>query len=115
MAKATFGAGCFWHPQHVFDPDRYIVEWNLQRFGECAVRDFLARGERAEDELDRVGASVGAAEALRFVDCQGKLTDLGFALQSLDLPRIGREFRNRAVRIGAQRFLHQFDGFFEGD
>ncbi|MCZ6511364.1 MAG: peptide-methionine (S)-S-oxide reductase, partial [Alphaproteobacteria bacterium] len=19
MAKATFGAGCFWHPQHVFD------------------------------------------------------------------------------------------------
>ena len=28
MAKATFGAGCFWHPQHVFDEvDGVTATW----------------------------------------------------------------------------------------
>src|SRR5271170_3917827 len=74
-----------------FELDRDAFERDAERGRVSAVSDFLARGERRQYELDRVGAAVRSAEAWRFVDGDGKLADFGFAAQPFHLTRVSRK------------------------
>src|SRR5229473_3252515 len=96
-----------------FDLHRNRLERNTQRLGIGSVGDFLARGECAQNEFDRIRAGVGAAERFRLIDGQAELADFRLAPQPFDLTGIGRKGGDRVVGIGAQVSLHRHDSVFE--
>src|SRR5580658_4896245 len=95
--------------ERCFKLDGDAIERDAERGRMNPVGDFLACSERCQDELDRVRPCVRSAEARRFINGQGKLSDFRFALQSLDLVRVGRNGCDRTGRVLAQMGLGRND------
>lgn len=58
-----------------FELDGDAIERDAERGGISPRGDFLACSERCQDELDRIRTRVRSAEARRFVDGHGELSD----------------------------------------
>src|ERR1700722_12168089 len=95
--------------ERCFKLDGDAIEWDAERGRMNPVGDFLACSQRCQDELDRVRPRVRSAEARRFINGHGKLSDFRFASQSLDLARVGGNGCDGTVRVVAQIGLGRND------
>jgi hypothetical protein len=96
-----------------FELDGDAIKRDAERGGISPIGDFLACSERCQHELDRIRTRVRSAEARRFVDGHGELSDFRFASQFLDLARVGGKGRDRMVGVGTQIGLGRNDNIFK--